>query len=101
MYATVSVRRGQKRFAARFTCTLLSSMRCWSGTSNRRYAADLDFLFPSVRLKGTKHLSPDSVVEKSVRPASARIGVVGKESAGTASASSTISGWCHIKVLRS
>jgi integrase len=42
------------------------------------YAADLDFLFPSVRFKGTKPLSPDSILEKSVRPALARIGVVGK-----------------------
>ena len=42
------------------------------------YAADLDFLFPSVRFKGTKPLSPDSILEKSVRPALARIGVVRK-----------------------
>src|SRR5271170_5496618 len=42
------------------------------------YAADLDFLFPSVRFKGNKPLSPDSILEKSVRPALARIGVVGK-----------------------
>ena len=38
----------------------------------------MDFLFPSVRFKGTKPLSPDSILEKSVRPALARIGVVGK-----------------------
>jgi integrase len=50
------------------------------------YAADLDFLFPSARFKGTKPLSSDSILEKSVRPALARIGVVGKELAGTASA---------------
>ncbi len=55
---------------------VLNALLEWHQQS--RYAADLDFLFPSVRLKGTKHLSPDSVVEKSVRPASARIGVVGK-----------------------
>jgi integrase len=42
------------------------------------YAADLDFLFPSVRFKGNKPLSPDSILEKSIRPALARIGVVGK-----------------------
>jgi hypothetical protein len=42
------------------------------------YATALDFLFPSVRFKGTKPLSPDSILEKSVRPALARIGVVGK-----------------------
>jgi hypothetical protein len=39
----------------------------------------LDFLFPSVRFKGTKPLSPDSILEKSIRPALARIGVVGKQ----------------------
>jgi hypothetical protein len=42
------------------------------------YAADLDFLFPSGRFKGNKPLSPDSFLEKSIRPALARIGVVGK-----------------------
>jgi integrase len=42
------------------------------------YSADLDFLFPSVRLKGNKPLSPDSILEKSIRPALTRIGVVGK-----------------------
>src|SRR6266567_1959781 len=39
----------------------------------------VDFLFPSVRFKGTKPLSPDSILEKSIRPALARIGVVGKQ----------------------
>jgi integrase len=42
------------------------------------YATDLDFLFPSTPFKGTKPLSPDSVLEKSVRPSLARIGVVEK-----------------------
>ncbi len=42
------------------------------------YSTDLDFLFPSVRFKGNTPLSPDSILEKSVRPALARIGVVGK-----------------------
>ena len=42
------------------------------------FAGDLDFLFPSVRFKGNEPLSPDSILEKSVRPALARIGVVGK-----------------------
>ena len=35
-------------------------------------------LFPSVRFKGTKPLSPDSILEKSVSPVLARIGVLGK-----------------------
>ena len=42
------------------------------------YAADLDLLFPSTRFKGNKLLSPDSILEKSIRPALARSGVVGK-----------------------
>jgi len=39
----------------------------------------LDFLFPSTRFKGAKPLSPDSILEKSIRPALARIGVIGKQ----------------------
>jgi site-specific recombinase XerD len=39
----------------------------------------LDFLFLSVRFKGTKPLSPDSILEKSICPALARIGVAGKQ----------------------
>ncbi len=42
------------------------------------YSTDLDFLFPSVRFQGSRPLSPDSILEKSVRPALARIGVIGK-----------------------
>jgi Phage integrase family len=42
------------------------------------YSTDLDFLFSSVRFKGNKPLSPDSILEKSVRPALAQIGVVGR-----------------------
>ena len=55
---------------------VLTALLEWRQQSS--YAADLDFLFPSVRFKGTKPLSPDSILEKSVRPALARIGVVGK-----------------------
>jgi site-specific recombinase XerD len=40
---------------------------------------DLDFLFPSIRLEGTVPLSLDSILEKSIRPAIARNGVVGKQ----------------------
>jgi hypothetical protein len=43
------------------------------------YARDVDFLFSSTRFKGTKPLSPDSTLEKSIRPALARIGVTGKQ----------------------
>jgi integrase len=55
---------------------VLNALLEWRQQSS--YAADLDFLFPSVRFKGTKPLSPDSILEKSVRPALARIGVLGK-----------------------
>jgi site-specific recombinase XerD len=41
------------------------------------YATDLDFLFPSVRLRGSR--PPDSILEKSIRPALARIGAVAKQ----------------------
>jgi len=56
---------------------VLSALLEWRAQSP--YAADLDFLFPSTRLKGSKPLSPDSILEKSIRPALARIGVVGKQ----------------------
>jgi integrase len=43
------------------------------------YATEVDFLFPSVRLRGNKPLSPDSILEKSIRPALVRAGVMGKQ----------------------
>jgi integrase len=43
------------------------------------YAEKLDFLFPSPHFKGNRPLSPDSILEKSIRPALAAIGVVGKQ----------------------
>ena len=43
------------------------------------YATDLDFLFPSPPLKIARPLSPNSILEKSIRPALARVGVVGKQ----------------------
>ena len=43
-----------------------------------RFAGELDFLFPSARHKGKRPLSPDSILEKSIRPALAKEGVVGK-----------------------
>jgi integrase len=55
---------------------VLSALLEWRAQSP--CATDLDFLFASVRFKGNKPLSPDSILEKSVRPALARIGVVGK-----------------------
>ncbi len=56
---------------------VLNALLEWRAQSP--YAADLDFLFPSTRFKGAKPLSPDSILEKSIRPALARIGVTGKQ----------------------
>ena len=55
---------------------VLNALLEWRAKSP--YSTGLDFLFPSVRFKGNKPLSPDSILEKSIRPALARIGVVGK-----------------------
>lgn len=55
---------------------VLNALLVWRAKS--LYSTDLDFLFPSVRFRGNRPLSPDSILEKSVRPALARIGVVGK-----------------------
>jgi len=46
------------------------------------HATELDFLFPSTRFKGSNPLSPDSVLEKSIRPALIRAGIVGKQIGG-------------------
>jgi integrase len=42
------------------------------------YKADADFLFASLRLNGTKPLSPDSLLKKSIRPALKWAGIEGK-----------------------
>jgi integrase len=42
------------------------------------YAAESDFLFPSLRLKGKKPLSPDTLLKKIIRPAIKRAGIEGK-----------------------
>ncbi len=55
---------------------VLNALLEWRAKSP--YSTDVDFLFPSVRFRGDKPRSPDSILEKSVRPALARIGVVGK-----------------------
>jgi integrase len=55
---------------------VLNALLDWRAKSP--YSTDLDFLFPSVRFKGSKPLSPDSILEKSIRPALARIGVLGR-----------------------
>ena len=55
---------------------VLNALLEWRAQSP--YAMDLDYLFPSPRLKGARPLSPDSILKKSIRPALARIGVTGK-----------------------
>ena len=55
---------------------VLNALLAWRAKSP--FLTGVDFLFPSARLKGSRPLSPDSVLEKSIRPALAKIGVVGK-----------------------
>jgi integrase len=42
------------------------------------YQGDGDILLPSIRLNGTKPLSPDSLLKKAIRPARIRAGIEGK-----------------------
>jgi integrase len=56
---------------------VLNALLEWRAGSSD--ATEVDFLFPSVRLRGNKPLSPDSILEKSIRPALARAGIVGKQ----------------------
>ncbi len=56
--------------------TVLSALLKWRAQS--LYGAETDFLFPSTRLNGTKPLSPDSIVKKSIHPALERAGITGK-----------------------
>jgi hypothetical protein len=55
---------------------VLNALLGWRAKSP--YSTDVDFLFPSVRFKGSKPLSPDSILDKSIRPALVWIGVAGK-----------------------
>ena len=43
------------------------------------YAKDSDFVFPSFRLKGKKPLSASIMVQKYLRPAAVKAGVIGKD----------------------
>jgi integrase len=43
------------------------------------YKSDGDFLFPSIRLNGSKPLSPDSLLKRGIRPALERAGIAGKQ----------------------
>lgn len=42
------------------------------------FPGEIDFLFPSTRLKGKKPLSPDTLLKKIIRPAVKRVGIEGK-----------------------
>jgi len=42
------------------------------------YRAEADFLFASLRLKGTKPLGPDNLLKRYIRPAVKRAGIEGK-----------------------
>ena len=54
------------------------TQRAVESSKRSPYARDLDFLSPSVWHKGRKPLSPDSILEKSIRPALAKEGIVAK-----------------------
>lgn len=56
---------------------VLSALLNWRAES--RYAGETDFLFPSIRLKGARPLSPDRVLKKSIRPALVRTGITCKQ----------------------
>jgi site-specific recombinase XerD len=56
---------------------VLDALLMWREES--LYKEHADFLFASVRLNGTKPLSPDSLLKRSIRPALKRAGIVGKQ----------------------
>lgn len=56
---------------------VLEALLLWRDQSV--YKESTDFLFPSIRLEGTKPLSPDSLLKRSIRPALERAGIVGKQ----------------------
>lgn len=56
--------------------SVVKSLGIWRQESP--YAEESDFLFPSLRLKGTKPLSPDTLLKKIIRPALKRAGIEGK-----------------------
>jgi integrase len=55
---------------------ILESLLDWKRQS--LYQGEGDFLFPSIRLNGTKPLSPDRLLKKAIRPALIRAGIKGK-----------------------
>jgi integrase len=63
---------------------VLDALLMWREES--LYKEPTDFLFASVRLNGTKPLSPDSLLKRSIHPALKRAGIVASKSAGIISA---------------
>lgn len=56
--------------------SVVKSLGVWRQESP--YAEESDFLFPSLRLKGKKPLSPDTLLKKIIRPALKKAGIEGK-----------------------
>jgi integrase len=48
----------------------------WLGETKRPTAKDTDFVFPSVRLKGKRPLSASIMVQKYLRPAAVKAGII-------------------------
>jgi integrase len=56
---------------------VLNALLDWRAES--LYATEADFLFPSIRLNGSRPLSPDSLWKMSIRPALVQAGIEGKQ----------------------
>jgi integrase len=56
--------------------SVLAALNDWRSSSP--YGENGDFLFPSLRLKGTQPLFPDMILCKIIRPAIAKAGIAGK-----------------------
>jgi integrase len=52
---------------------VLGALQAWRGTTP--FAGRQDFVFASLRLNGTKPLSPDSLLKRSIKPAVVRAGI--------------------------
>jgi len=56
--------------------TVARTLSAWR--TQTLYAADSDFVFPSIRLNGKKPVTPDMVLKKTIRPALERAGIKDK-----------------------
>src|SRR6266571_475324 len=68
--------RSRRHRRLRFRCTLFLPDFFWLGETKRPTAKDTDFVFPSVRLKGKKPLSASIMVQKYLRPAAVKAGII-------------------------